>query len=250
MTHLDSSGCDLLTVTNQRQIHQANRMKTYLPRILLLASMSSLFAMSGYAGTIDSLPYTIKKPGTYTLAGNLSFSGTTNAITVTASNVVLDLNGHTLTGTNGYAIFGSGVSNVTVQNGTINGFFAGIEFESGSEELLQNLRISNASAACIELTTCTSGTIQNCFILGDSSPGVDGVYLGGCQGIVVKNNQIANIGVGCDSNDSSGNIFIADQLTNCLYGLYLGALDKYQGNVTAACTTPFSGGIAVGYENN
>jgi hypothetical protein len=116
--------------------------------------------------------------------------------------------------------------------------------------LLQNLRLSNASAACIELINFTSSTIQNCFVLGTSSPGADGIYLGGCQGIVVKSNQISNDGVGCDSNDSFGNIFIADQLTNCTYGLYLGIPDKYQGNVTIACTTPFTGGTAVGYENN
>ena len=67
---------------------------------------------------------------------------------------------------------------------------------------------------------------------------------------MVKNNQIANVSVGCDSNESSGNIFIADQLTNCSYRLYLGASDKYQGNVTIACASPFTGGTQVGFENN
>ena len=138
-------------------------MKTHLTKLLLLAPMLPLFAMSGFAITIESLPYTIKKSGTYTLDGNLSFSGTgvAKAITVTASNVVLDLNGYTLIGTNGFAIYGSGVNSVTVKNGTINGFFAGIEFGSGSQELLQNRTVSNASAPCIELIICTSGTIQN-----------------------------------------------------------------------------------------
>jgi hypothetical protein len=228
-------------------------MKTHLTKLLLLAPMLPLFAMSGFAITIGSLPYTIKKPGTYTLDRNLSYSGAgdTNAITVTASNVVLDLNGYTLTGTNTtIAIFGGGIKNVTVQNGTITGFSVGVDFDSGSQELLQNLTVSNATAACIELINSTSGTIQNCFILGNSSSGVDGIYLGGCQGIVVKNNQISNAGVGCDSNDSSGNIFIADQLTNCSYGLYLGTPDKYQGNVTIACANPFTGGTQVGFENN
>jgi hypothetical protein len=71
-------------------------MKTYLPRFLLLASMSSLFVMSGYATVIESLPFTITKAGTYTLDGNLKYTGAANtdAITVTASNVILDLNGH------------------------------------------------------------------------------------------------------------------------------------------------------------
>ena len=226
-------------------------MKTHLTKLLLLTSMLPLFAISGFAINIGSVPYTIKKSGTYTLDRNLSYSGTGNAITVKASNVVLDLNGYTLTGTDTtIAIFGGSVKNVTVQNGTITGFSVGVEFGSGSQELLQNLTVSNASAAGVELINSTSGTIQNCFIPGNSSPGPDGVYLGGCQGIVVKNNQISNQSVGCDSNDSSGNIFIANQLTNCSYGLYLGTPDKYQGNVTTACTTPFTGGTPVGFENN
>lgn len=230
-------------------------MKTYLTKLLLLASMLPPFAISGFAINIGSLPYTIKKAGTYTLDRNLTFSGPgTKAITVTASNVVLDLNGYTLTGTNGgnavYAVYGSDANSVTVQNGTINGFILGIYFEDSFQVLLQNLTVSNASTACIELTTITTGTIQNCFILGTSSTGVYGIYLGACQGIVVKNNQIANEAIGGDSGDSFGNIFIADQLTNCSYGLFLSAPDKYQGNVTIACANPFSGGIPVGFENN
>jgi len=214
-------------------------MKTHLTKLLILAPMLLLSAIGGYATTIESLPYTIKKPGTYTLDGNLSYSGAagTNAITVTASNVVLDLTGYTLSGTNTNAISGAGVSNVTIQNGTINGFLVGVLFENGSQELFQNLRVSNPVVAGIELINSTSGTIQNCFIT-NTTPATDGIYLGGCQGIVVKNNQIANEGVGCDSNSTSGNIFIADQLTNCSYGLYLGTPDKYQGNVTIAWQLP------------
>ncbi len=226
-------------------------MKTHLTKLLLLAPILPLFAISGFAITIGSLPYTIKKAGTYTLDRNLTYSGNTKAITVTASNVVLDLNGYTLTGTNGgYAIYGSDANSVTVQNGTISGFFAGIEFQDSFQVLLQNLTVSNPTAACIELITCITGTIQNCFILGTPSTATDGIYLGACQGVVVKNNQIANQAVGCDSGSSSGNIFIADQLTNCSYGLFLGAPDKYQGNVTIACATPFTGGTPVGFENN
>jgi hypothetical protein len=47
-----------------------------------------------------------------------------------------------------------------------------------------------------------------------------------------------------------GNSFIANQIANCLFGLILGSLDKYQGNVTNRCLTPFLGGVAVGDENN
>ena len=59
-------------------------MNTYLPRSLLLASMSSLFAMSGHATEITAVPFTITKPGTYTLDKNLTYSGTSQATTVSA----------------------------------------------------------------------------------------------------------------------------------------------------------------------
>jgi hypothetical protein len=69
----------------------------YLTRILALASVSFILAMSGYATTIESVPFTITKTGTYTLDGNLTLSGTNaTAITVNASNVVIDLTGFTL----------------------------------------------------------------------------------------------------------------------------------------------------------
>jgi hypothetical protein len=35
----------------------------------------------------ESVPYTIKTPGTYTLDGNLTYSGTSQAITVSATSV-------------------------------------------------------------------------------------------------------------------------------------------------------------------
>jgi hypothetical protein len=60
-------------------------MKTYLSRIIAVASMSSLFVMSGYATEITAVPFTITKAGTYTFKTNLTYSGTTEAITVNAT---------------------------------------------------------------------------------------------------------------------------------------------------------------------
>jgi hypothetical protein len=69
---------------------------------------------------------TITKAGTYVLDGNLTLSGTgLYAVTVDASNVVIDLNGFTLkngTGTNNGILTTSAAMNVTIQDGTITGF--------------------------------------------------------------------------------------------------------------------------------
>jgi nitrous oxidase accessory protein NosD len=229
-------------------------MKTHLTKLLLLAAMSSLFAISGYATVIESLPYTISSPGTYTLDGNLTYSGTATAISVAAPNVVIDLRGFTLTGpgpSSGFtnAIdFSNGATNCTVQNGTITGFDSGVSFGSGSTDVVQNLHVLNTNYG-VSLDTTSYSMIQNCFIVGASTASI-GISLNNDQGVTVKNNQIASFTDGCDSYHVGASSFIANQLANCTVGLLMQTGDKYQGNVTTACTIPFSGGTAVGTENN
>ncbi len=46
---------------------------------------------------ITSVPYTISTPGFYFLAGNLTYSGSSNAITISVDDVTLDLMGCILT---------------------------------------------------------------------------------------------------------------------------------------------------------
>jgi nitrous oxidase accessory protein NosD len=168
--------------------------------------------------------------------------------------VVIDLKGFTLLGTgpsNGQiAIYCQNPDNVTVQNGRIELFTDGVDFQGGNYEVVQNLTIINNSLSVI-MQGCSYCTIQNCFIVGvgQTSSGF-GVYLTNDQGIVVKNCQIANALSGCYSYPSNGNIFAANQLSNCEIGLELDSGDKYQGNVTTGCAQSFSAGIAVGDENN
>jgi Right handed beta helix region len=188
-------------------------MKTSLAGILALLSMSSVLLLSGHAEIIRSVPFTIKKSGTYTLEKDLTYSGAsgTGATTVNAFNVVLDLNGFSLTGTgnptfNGQiAINVAGQTNVTVQNGTVTGFTTGVDFNGGAQELVQNLRLFNTTIS-VTMQGSSSSTIQNCFIVGTGNAG-EGVELVDCSGVVVKNNQIANAGSAGASTLTNGNIF-------------------------------------------
>jgi len=110
----------------------------------LLLSAAQLPADDGFyviagrpaVGTrITSLPYEIKTSGYYYLAGNLSYAGVNDAITVSVDNVTLDLMGFALIGP-GSSNAGSGVliktNNVEVRNGTITGFFTGVYGQNGS----------------------------------------------------------------------------------------------------------------------
>ena len=230
-------------------------MKTQIVRILALASISSLFGISVNARAvtvITSVPFTITKSGTYTFDKNLTLSGNSlYAITINASNVLIDLSGFTLkngTGTNGGILTTTATTNVTIQDGTISGFTTGVGLQ-GSQQLVQNLRLFNNGNG-VEGSSSNFSTIQDCFIVGQGSTIGNGVVLPSCFGTVVKDNQIASANVGCATVSSGGNSFIANQIANCSTGLLLGTGDKYQGNVTIGCTTPFSGGTAVGDENN
>ena len=100
---------------------------------------------SGVGTRITSVPYEIKNPGFYYLSGNLTYSGSTNAITVSADDVTLDLMGFSLTNsgapgtTNG--IHMSGRSNVEIRNGTVRGFYRGVcELGGGNYHRAINVR--------------------------------------------------------------------------------------------------------------
>ncbi len=74
---------------------------------------------------IASVPFTIAASGSYYLTTNLTVSSG-NAITVSANNVALDLNGFTLASTEnpaalGYGIKLNSVTNITIVNGFISG---------------------------------------------------------------------------------------------------------------------------------
>ncbi|MBU4446981.1 MAG: hypothetical protein KKD99_00240, partial [Proteobacteria bacterium] len=101
----------------------------------------------GGVGTkINSLPYTINTPGFYYFGGNLTYNGSGNAITVNVDNVTIDLMGFSLT-YNGSSSTPDGIhmherSNVEIRNGTISGFFTGINEDSanGTNHRVINIR--------------------------------------------------------------------------------------------------------------
>jgi hypothetical protein len=74
---------------------------------------------------ISSLPYTISQSGSYYLTSSLSGTSGQDGISISASNVTLDLMGFTVQGVPGslYGIINSGVTNnITIRNGNISGW--------------------------------------------------------------------------------------------------------------------------------
>lgn len=124
--------------------------------LLQLISLAVLLSLSAFAvdGTIlinqasvmaaGGFPYVITQPGSYKLSGNLIVPFNTDGIDINAGDVLLDLNGFSVKGPgtcngsfdspptvcNGNAAFADGIvalkDNVTIKNGSVEGFSLGI----------------------------------------------------------------------------------------------------------------------------
>jgi hypothetical protein len=99
--------------------------------VMLSAGMAQAETIS--CTEIPSLPYTISTQGIYCLTHNLDTSITTgNAIEITVNNVTIDLNGFKLgglgagTATQANGIYANEKKNITIRNGIVRGFNAGI----------------------------------------------------------------------------------------------------------------------------
>jgi hypothetical protein len=137
-------------------------MKTRFASIIIAALGVSV---SGGAGAVDGVtlinqatvtaaggfPYTLSQPGSYRLSGNLIVSGTTDGIDITASNVTIDLNGFSLSCSNGIGCFNgisvtnASSSNITITRGSVTGPFQfGVEVGSAADVLLEELHVANS----------------------------------------------------------------------------------------------------------
>lgn len=163
--------------------------------VLLIASL----VFSAQAETVSctkivKVPYTIKKPGIFCLKKTLSTSiPTGSAITIAASNVVLDLNGFSLDGsgagmgTTSFGITAEKQQNVTVKNGIVRGFYWGIAFGDESP-------YTTSRANVIEDIRADNNTFMAIFVAGEGS--------------VIRNNIVSGTGGSTDtgSNYATGGI--------------------------------------------
>jgi hypothetical protein len=119
-------------------------------------------AASGTNRATGGFPYQITQSGSYQLTGNLVVPANTDGIDILANNVTLDLNGFTISGqvtctgagpslactgpVSGppHGILSSVASNITVRNGSVVGFFDGVEL-NGQGGLVEEIHASGNS---------------------------------------------------------------------------------------------------------
>lgn len=128
--------------------------------------------------------FTITQSGTYALAESIQFTGTTG-ITIAANNVVLDLNGHTISTANISAtvISVNGFKNIIVSNGFINGGLNSITFAFVNNGLITQIGILNSltGGVGIGLQDPQLVAVEECQVQGTSANNSFGVLIGYTQ---------------------------------------------------------------------
>ena len=225
---------------------------------------------------VSTVPITIDQPGSYYLTGNLQFSAESgHAITITVSNVTLDLMGFTLSsaaGVSGDAIrINSGARNIAVTNGaiagntTVNvvsniwnvspaGFATGINaLSADSISLVNQLRVSgcrgngftaNSGATITDCTAASnggigisapSGNVTNCAARFNGTVGI-----AANSGNVTNSRANTNGGTGIDA--TSGNVSHSTAKSNADDGLLV------PNGVVAFCKADGNGPLSAGID--
>ena len=176
---------------------------------------------------ISSLPFVITQPGYYYLTRNLTGGAGQNGISISTSNVTVDLGGFLLLGGSspgdGVLVTG-GFRNITLRNGAVRSWTDGVDFDSASMSRVENVHSSsNASAGFriglrSSLSECNAslnsfgvavsfGEVRDCIVTENSQLGinvgsdafVEGNFLAGNAGIsalrVVSDNNIVRANV-------------------------------------------------------
>ena len=135
--------------------------------LLCAVSVFAILPPDAKAADISSCA-DITAPGSYVVVsdivctdGNLtaipSLPSASAGILISASNVLLDLNGYELIGPGGvaavstYGIYAENAfSDISIENGTVSGFETGIALNGGTSDLVTNVTIVNASTTVPE----------------------------------------------------------------------------------------------------
>lgn len=158
-----------------------------------------LSAVTPSCTAITYLPYVISNEGVYCFTGNLETSMTSGeAITIEVDDVTIDLNGWMLDGSSAgvdsetRGVFAYMRKNITIKNGTIRGFFAGVILQDYAPtevsvgHIVEDMRIENSYFLGMYIMGNDIVARQNqVFVVGSSHSYASGIILNGprCQAI-------------------------------------------------------------------
>lgn len=161
---------------------------------------------------ISTGPYTISAPGHYYLTRDIAVSGATNALTINANDVSLDLGGFTVSGTDTMGTYGVVISGIRrgvhISNGTIKDFHLAIGaaddkyvtidrvhamsnirgYELGAESVLTNCTArDNAESGIVVFDS--GNRVSECTMVDNAS---DAITVFGVTNLIERNFAIGN----------------------------------------------------------
>ena len=238
----------------------------------------------GSCREVTAFPANLIDPGVYCLSFKyINFplaSGT--LITISADNVVFDLNGATLDGTPKGSAYSFGIqsynhSNITIRNGTLRGFNYGISLTAplgyvnttvrpSHSFLVENMRIIESRTAGMQVIGYDSQIRGNYVAHTGGSP--DRRLSGNAWGIIaagdglrVIDNDVTYMHVntafpggvttGIFLSGGSNMVVVNNRISEANFGIYSGGLNwgKYRDNITVNVGTPYTGGTSIGNNN-
>jgi len=183
----------------------------------------SAFPVYSGDGQIDILPggkvtFTISKPGSYVLTDNVTMTANLNCIQITADDVTLDLNGHTIKGTDdgsAVGIYGKDKFHICVQNGRVE-YFGSDGIRLGDQAHVKNVMLHKNDGNGLKLGG--RGIVQNVI---STYNGKSGIY-GGNSCLVEKCVSSRN----CSLGESAGiSVYDNSTVRDCIL-----RLNTYEGD--------------------
>jgi hypothetical protein len=173
-------------------------------RLQGLALLLLLLSATARAETINCtamiLPTTITAPGIYCLTAAANVAG--NAIMIASDDVVIDLNGHAITGNGGgVGIQSTAENRITVRNGTVRRFGYGIALGNagtGDSLVVEHMRVEESNGTGIQVIGRAGVVRHNKLINNGGTPGPGaryGINVSG-PGSHVHDNEVVDTGIG------------------------------------------------------
>ena len=266
-------------------------LRRTLATLLICASLAPVSALAdgptGWGGgsciEVTAFPANLTGPGVYCLSFKyIDFPLASGAlITISADNVVFDLNGATLDGSinrnaSSWGIRSYGHKNIVVRNGTIRGFNYGISLTAplgyvnmavrpSHAFLVENVRLLENRTTGMEIIGYDSVIRGNTIAHtgGTAYPGLSnswGIIAAG-DGLRILDNDVTltrastahpgGQGTAIFLSGGSNAVVVNNRITEADFGIYSGGLNwgKYRDNVTFNVGTPYTGGTNIGNNN-
>jgi len=166
--------------------------------LVFLLAFASVRAETTLCTVITALPHAITAPGIYCLKASLASAGA--GITINADDVVLDLNGHAISGpANASGVAAIDRSRITVKNGIVRGFNVGVALKSSGKSegnVVEGLHVDTRFLG-IEVDG-TGFVVRDNVLVGTGTAQAGGaeilgIYVNVGSGGHIRDNQIVNL---------------------------------------------------------